>query len=246
MITHTKVLRLIGMIGVTLWLAGCGESGSQPVLFPEIQFVVGLAPCEVGQPCPAQAQVMAELEVGGVSHKVPSPLLVTSNFQLLAENAAPPYAGKFTLVPPQQAGAPVRDVQVKLIVTGQTTQTGFSSGVGVPAIVGAFTGTLPPPAEEVRFDVCVPLLTPGTCFGAGDSGVFGVPFQGTIGDAAQTHLLSTAVPSIFFLENAVDTVNGIFTLIPFTGQELVAQLFINGAFKQTQSGTHDVIIRQDL
>ncbi len=234
------------MIGMALWLAGCGESGSQPVLFPEIQFAVGLAPCEVGQACPPQAQFVAELEVGGVSHKVSSPLLDTSSFQLFAENAAPPYAGKFTLVPPQQADAPVRDIQVRLIVTGQTTQTGFTSGVAVPAVVGAFTGTLPPPAEEVRFDVCVPLLTPGTCFGAGDSGIFGLPFQGTIGDAAQTHLLSTAVPSIFFLENAVDTVNGIFTLSPFTGQYLVAQLFLNGAFKQTQSSIHDVVIRQDL
>ena len=53
-------------------------------------------------------------------------------------------------------------------------------------------------------------------------------------------------PSIYFLEGAQDSVNAVFRLAPTTGQTLVARLFINGVLEQTQSGTEDVLIRQDL
>lgn len=238
MMTHTGTLRILVTVGFGLWLAGCGTSGPQPVLFPEIHFQV--------QPT-GQSVFTAELEVGGVLHKFSDPaqpdgmlhFTATSNFNFFVEKAPPPYAGKFTL----KGG---NDLVVTLSVTGQTTQTGQTSGVGTTTVVGSFSDTLPPPALEVRFDVCVPSLTPGTCFGSGDSGVFGPTFQGNVGDSAQTHLLNAAVPSIYFLENAAESVNGVFTLIPFTGQDLLAQLFLNGALKQTQSGSEDVIIRQDL
>jgi hypothetical protein len=90
------------------------------------------------------------------------------------------------------------------------------------------------------------LLTPGTCFTEGDSGVFGLPFTATVGDAFQTHLLGSLTPSVYFLEGARESANGVFRLAPVTGQTLVGQLFINGSLRQTQANTEDVVVREDL
>ncbi|MGD0947282.1 MAG: hypothetical protein ABSA52_07605 [Candidatus Binatia bacterium] len=221
--------------------AGCGTTGSSPTLYQEVQFQV--------LPSGQSTFTVNELDVGGVRHTFPAGTSFTasSTFYFYFENAPPPYSGTFTL----ESGG---DVTVKLFITptnsAKASDTTSGPGSTVTVSTGASPSSMPatpiPPTEEVRFDVCVPSLTPGTCFTQGDSGIFGLPFTGTVGDAFQTHLLSGFTPSIYFLEGAQENANGVFRLTPVTGDTLVVQLFINGSLRQTQANTKDVVVKQNL
>jgi hypothetical protein len=177
----------------------------------------------------------------------------TSSFDFYFENAPPPYSGTFTVT----GGG---NVAVTLTVTGQKSVGPLETSDGEPLVVesGSLTpGITPgPPRQEIRFDVCVPSVTAGTCFTSGDAGIPGLFFSGSISDASITHsLVLNAVtralpttPSIYFLEGAQDSVNAVFRLAVVTGQTLVVQLFIDGALEETgSSATSDgVHIRRDL
>ena len=220
---------------------GCGTTGPEPTLYPEVQFQV--------HPSGQSTFTVKELDLGGVRHTFPAgtSFTATSTFYFYFENAPPPYSGTFTL----ESGG---DITVFLLVTPtgnpEVSDTASGPGSTVTVSTGVSPSPMPatpiPPTEEVRFDVCVPLLTPGTCFTEGDSGVFGLPFTATVGDAFQTHLLGSLTPSVYFLEGARESANGVFRLAPVTGQTLVGQLFINGSLRQTQANTEDVVVREDL
>jgi hypothetical protein len=224
---------------------GCGTTGSRPTLYPEVKFRV--------QTEGGSTFTVDEFVVGlpsnpavAVQHTFPpgTTFTQTSDFSFYFENAAPPYTGSFSLVSGGNIG-------VTLTVSDKSYEPVWTSGVGTTAVVTSSQQPMPTPiapTQEVRFDVCVPLLTPGTCFiTQGDSGLFGKTFTGTVGDASQTHELNGSTPSIYFLEDAQESADGVFTLDQ-TGSVLVAQLFINGTLRQTQTGagTKNVIIRQDL
>lgn len=224
---------------------GCGTTGSRPTLYPEVRFHV--------HPNGGSTFTVDELIVGlpssaaqvTVRHTFPpgTVFTATSDFDFYFENAAPPYTGSFSLV----SGG---NIDVTLMVSDKSYDDASTSGVGTTAVVTSSQQAMPTPiapTQEVRFDVCVPFLTPGTCFTAGDSGLFGKSFTGTVGDASQTHQLNGSTPSIYFLEGAQESADGVFRLDQ-TGSVLVAQLFINGTLRQTQTGagTKDAVIRQDL
>jgi hypothetical protein len=235
---------------------GCGTSGSRPAVYPEVRFEV--------QPRPATVAFRVdELVAGGVRHTFPADTVftATNTFFFYLENAPPPYSGTFTVCT-VDGRCPATDtsgnnIHVKLFVPGPTEAREFNADTDAPGITQATvaSGSSPvvtPPTQEVRFDVCVSSAGSATCSATGDAGAFDLTFSGNLGDALQTHLLVSPdgtyprTPSIYFLENAQDSVNAVFRLAPTTGQTLVARLFINGALQQTQSGTKDVIIRQDL
>jgi hypothetical protein len=251
MITRARFLWIIAALLSTL-NGGCGTSGSAPTLYPEVSFAV--------QPSGA-AEFTAELMDNGVTHTFSDPaspdgtlhFKVTTIFTFFLENAAPPYQGVFTL----QGG---EGIDVTLTVPGQPGAGPFPTcGVGStltlpsgqcePGPLNATPGTPSalPATQEIRFDVCVPSLTPGTCFTSGDVGIDRA-YSGSVGDPFQTHVLSGTTPSIYFLEGAQDSVNGVFTLASVTGDTLVVQLFIDGALEQTGSSatSNGVRIRQDL
>jgi hypothetical protein len=255
MITRARFLWIVAALLSTL-NGGCGTSGSRPTLYPEVSFVV--------QPS-GPAEFTAELMANGVTHTFSDPaspdgtlhFKVTTLFTFFFEDAAPPYQGIFTL----QGG---ERIDVTLTVPGQLSAGPFPTcGVGStltlpsgrcePGPLNATPGTPParPATQEIRFDVCVPLVTPGACFTSGDVGI-DKSYTGSVGDASQTHLLSGTTPSIYFLEGAQDNVNAIFRLTQVTGDTLVVQLFIDGALEQTDSKTGSsatsdgVHIRQDL
>jgi hypothetical protein len=189
-----------------------------------------------------------ELVAGGVRHTFPADMVFTTNapFFFYFENAPPPYSGTFTLL----SGA---NVHVRLFVPGTTEVHEFNADTEAPEVTTVTVSSGPSPVvtaptQEVRFDVCVPSATPGTCFTSGDAGVPNLPFNGNLGDAFVTYLLNGLTPSIYFLEGARDNVNAIFRLGPVTGDALMVQLFINGALEQTGSSASSdgVIIQQDL
>jgi hypothetical protein len=221
---------------------GCGTTGSKPTLYPEVRFHV--------EPTGGSTFTVDEFVVGlasspavTVRHTFPpgTVFTATSGFDFYFENAAPPYTGSFSLV----SGG---NIDVTLTVSDKLYDDVSTSGVGTTAAVTSSQQPMPTPiapTQEVRFDVCVPFLTPGTCFTQGDSGLFGKAFSGTLGDVYQTHGLNGSTPSIYFLEGAQENASAVFRLVQ-TGPMFVAQLFINGTLRQTHANTQDVIIRQDL
>jgi hypothetical protein len=103
----------------------------------------------------------------------------------------------------------------------------------------------------VRFDVCAPAPTSGSCSTTNapglppvPAGLFGIPYTGQIGDQYMSHLLQDSptdtnpprtTPAIYFLQNARDSANGLFGSL--SGQFLQAQLFVNNQLEQTEAGT---------
>jgi hypothetical protein len=232
MMKPSSLLLCVCGLVATLSVA-CGTSGSKPTSFPEVRFRVRPS---------GTAKFTAELRTNGVRHTFPAGTTFTasSNFDFYLEGAAPPYGGTFTLAPDSPGG-----LDVVLTVTGQSEQTATADAAHPEAVVGDATAAAPP-SLEVRFHVCLPLTDFSTCFSSSDPGVSGVTFNGSVGDPFNTYLLFGTTPSIYYLEGARDTVNGVFALQPSTGQVLVAQLFINGQLIDTASGTHDVLLKKNL
>lgn len=222
------VCGLVASLGVA-----CGTSGSEPTSYPEVRFRVRPS---------GTAKFTAALRTNGILHSFPAgtTFTATSNFDFYLEGAAPPYGGTFTLTPDSPGG-----FEVVLTVTGQSEQTAAADAAHPEAVVGS-TAPATPPSSETRFHVCLPLQDFSTCFGSSDPGVFGVTFNGSVGDPYNTYILFGTTPSIYYLEGARETVNGVFALQPSTGQTLVAQLFINGKLIQTESGAHDVLLKENL
>ncbi len=219
--------------GIVMLSAGCGTSGSRAPQFAEVRFQV--------RPTGKSVFTAELMSANGATHTFGgAEFTATSFFDFVLENATPPYSGTFTL----KTGG---DIVVVMSFADQTI-TGQTSGIGTQARVSNGTsGSTPGPASpEVRFDVCAPSASPTTCFQPDDSGIFGLPFSGTIGDASTTHLVNGVTPSIYFLEGAQNNVSGVFALNPFTGQNLLAQLFLDGQLKQSESGSHDVLVNENL
>jgi hypothetical protein len=221
-------------------ISGCGTSGSDPVQYPEVHFGV--------HPAGQSTFTVDRLIGGGVSHfsGTKPEFTATGAFDIVLENAAPPYQGAFTLV----SGDQLTVTLTVISPTGQTIVSDATSPNKLTAIVstgGVVPVATPAPANpEVRFDVCAPLANETACSVAGSVGTFGVLFTGTLGDPSTSHLLNGATPTIYFLENPQDTVNAVFTRQPQVGVLLVAQLFFNDVLQQTQANASNVIIKQDL
>lgn len=238
-----------------LGLWSCGQSGSDPVQFPEVRFEV--------HPAGQSTFRVDSLIASGVSHSsvVGQEFTATSSFNFVLENAAPPYVGSFTLTSGDQ-------ITVTLSVIGQFGQTQVSdaTAVGKPTATvvtctastnpptnnppGCSVPTNPPPSNpEARIDVCAPFTVPGSCSTTsttGDVGAFGVLFSGTLGDLFTSHVLIGATPTIYFLEAPQDSVNAVFVRQVITGDLLVASLFFNGVFQQTQATANQVVLSQDV
>lgn len=220
---------------------GCGQSGSDPVVYPEVRFEV--------RPAGQSTFRVDSLIGGGVSHAsvTGQDFIAVGPFDFVLENAAPPYQGIFTLV----SGDQITVTVTVMSITGQT-QVSDATAPGKPTAMVLTGGPAPsmtpgPGNPEVRFDVCAPLRD-GTSCSTMDStvGSFGVLFTGTLGDPFISHLLSGTTPTIYFLEGPRDTVNGVFTRQPPVGALLLAQLFINGTLKQSGASVNDVVLKQDL
>lgn len=246
---------------------GCGTSGSNPIEFPEVHFAV--QPQQGGQ----TVFTVDELIASGVTHNLGQSFVATSTFEIILENAAPPYHAVFSRPACDQPPC-AADITVTISVIAQTGQTQVSDmtfpgkdsavldcvptmGVapGVQCMGGGMPPTTPPagtppptpgtPTVEARFDVCAPSPNATTCFTATDSGIFGIAFSGTIGDLFTTHLLNGTTPSIYFLEDPSHSINAVFRS-GVLNQPLLAEMYINGLLRKAGSGTSDIVFRQDL
>jgi hypothetical protein len=249
-------LRSLAVLVITAILtiggAGCGTSGSNPVEFAEVHFDVK----------PSGQFTVTSLLAGGVRHSSieGQTFATTSTFTIILENAAPPYQGVFTRLPDSN------ELTVTVSVIAPRGQTSVSdvtlpdkdtavitcmAASDAPAGIHCMGGEPPMPEPtlaanpEIRFDVCAPSPNASSCFTPGDSGFPGIAFSGTLGDLLTTHLLGGMTPTIFFLEGASHSINAVFRS-SVVDQALLAQLFLNGALRQSRSGSGDVVIREDL
>lgn len=207
---------------VIFTITGCGTSGSEPVLYPEVRFEV--SPAQGGQP-PFRF-VVERFVIGGVLHTDLSGTTFTSTgvFRFVFENAPPPYTGTFR----QVGGTAITvhllqegtGIETSQTTSGDQTQCGTAASsdpscIVNPSIFGPQPTLIALPNPEVRFDVCAPLVPSGSCLmirvcsnnpvqvcvsdadcsGGSCSpvpGRFDVPFSGVIGDPFVTYLLGTA------------------------------------------------------
>jgi len=233
MMTRLPRFVLIGAMLAAV-AAGCGTSGSRPTTHPEVRFRVRPS---------GQTRFSVVMVTNGVRHEFPGTVFtISSDFDFYFENTAPPYGGTF-VVEADEFGN-YGDLEVVLSVSGQSEQTVSADPVTRTAVVGTVTNGVPP-TQEIRFETCVPLPPSTTCTAAEDP-VFGLPMNATIGDPFTSHVSFGNAPSIYYLEGAIDSVHGVFSLQPSAGYILVAKLFINNQLQQTESGHGDVSLKQNL
>ena len=98
---------------------------------------------------------------------------------------------------------------------------------------------------DVRFEVCVP-VSGSSCSVAGDPAttIFGRVVNGSVGDIESTFLVTDETPAVYFLNTAKHNASAIFRAA--ADEFLQTQLFVNNGLRDTQSGTRDVILREDL
>jgi len=224
---------------------GCGESGSNPILYPEVRFQV--EPLEGTATFEVESLAGGQIEYTSLAGTV---YTATSIFNFVFEGAGPPYSGRF-----KQVGDGA--IRVRLVVTGGGPDLfRVSEGPGTTVTVQTVSDnppTLRRPNPEVRFDVCAPVPGVFSCWvDDPQPGTFGIQFNGTIGDIDNTFQLGQrsaadpipTTPSVYFLQKPVEAVSGVFRST--NSNELVARLFINGTQESVAAGTQDVVVRKDL
>lgn len=226
-------------------VSGCGESGSDPPLYPEVQFEV--------RPRSGKAKFVVEsLTAENVVHNEfpdpadpsrPTEFTTTGLFSFYLLNAAPPYSGRFR--------ATEGEIEVTLYVRGK--QEGIRGEESNGTVVVP-PGAPPPPAntspsKEIRIDVCGVLANQASgsssCNTAADPpGTFGIVYDGSVGDPYITRTAQGPTPAVYFLENAEATVNGVFTASP--GGHLNVFLIIDHDVHDIASGRENVSVREDI
>jgi hypothetical protein len=246
------------LAGATLVAAaGCGTTGANPILYPEVRFSVEQTP---DTPSTGQATFTVEtLQAGGVSHPSISGHTFVAPFSFVLENAAPPYRGSFkrpangaeitvtvTVIAQIAETEPAQDTTPAKDTVRVSCDRVTNTTLGILCVPVA-TDPSPAPAAnpEVRFDVCALLPGTGSCSTTDDPpGLFGIPFSGTLGDLLTSHAVDGLTPRIFFLEGAQHNTAARF--LAATSQILEAQLFVNGQLQSPTAIGSDVTIQKDL
>jgi hypothetical protein len=251
------------MLGLTV--CACGTSGSSPPVLPEVHFLV----TPLGSPA---SFTVGSIVTGGLSHpSIENQEYddIIGPVDFVVEGANPPYSGTFsrTLGSSHQIRVELSFVQPRGFVPDIRDTKETSVAVDTVTVMSAPGPTPRPPALETRVDLCVPAPGTFTCLttdptgksAVTDPGTPGQPFSGSLGDAFSTHLVAGAVqctsntctnelprsPTIYFLENAQESVIGVFQ--PLTGgQVVVVRLYLNGVLNQGVAGGENVVVRTDL
>ena len=224
----------------------------------------------------AQFQVAA-LQAGAVHHTslCHRTFTTTGPFSFFLLNAAPPYAGVFR----QIGGTGIRvtmrvEGQSEVVRFSSGAVPAFLHAQTEDDVADLLSpDTLQcaaedMPAAELRFEVCSPIndidclveqdgemdeneeaSNDDPAVAASRHGAFGVEYQGAIGDADVSYLLSTTggpltTPSIHFLNGAHDIVNAVIRSVE--GQALHVRFYRNAQPAQVKTGTQDIVIREDL
>lgn len=226
----------------TAWLAGCGESGSNPPELPEIRFEImpllgGTVRFEI-----------VEVRAGGVVFRslAGQAIQAVAAVNVFVENAAAPFSIMVRLLESNP-------VLVRYRLTGSSGPgSAVVDAVGVPVVVGAPDLPGVPARPEARVDVCAPASGSTECTVFDGNGTFGVALSGSLGDTEVTRLLGrpsteepeAATPAIFFFAQPRDTVAAIVRAAD--SRFLRARLWLDGRLVAEDSGTGNAVVRADL
>jgi len=147
------------VIVILVAAAGCGTSGSSPILYHEVRFQVEPANSGIGQATFSVISLNADGVPFGFANG--TTFTTTGAFNFYLDGAAPPYSATFV----QQGDAPIL-VSVFIdrnLVSGDNVSTGPGSTVTVGPIDLGTPGPPAPAGPLVRFDVCAPFPGLGTC-----------------------------------------------------------------------------------
>ncbi|MBI4514626.1 MAG: hypothetical protein HY699_02265 [Deltaproteobacteria bacterium] len=245
-----SLARRITAMFVVILLAGCGESGTNPLRAREANFrVKGVT----GTPF----RLVEILASNGPPHLFDPPreLLAPHTFILL--NAGPNTTDTPGLPP---------DPQVRATFSGNPTATndvtielrlGFEENlVAPPAVIAAGTEqevsvatngpqpALDASAPEIRLEVCTQTNPPSTLCSEQTGSQNEIPFTANIGDETSTFLpcgdtrLCTA-PTMFYFEAPQRTVSAIISKAVRDDQVILANLYLNGTFRSAARATRD-------
>jgi hypothetical protein len=244
-----RFLRLL-TLGAACFLAGCGQSGSNPEVVREIRFTVVSAD---GAASDVGFEIQ-EVAAGGLSYTslAGQRLSTVGVFSVFIEGADTPFRMKVVQRGPHPlivraglTGGPFPTPSPDEINEAVTTGDGTTAIVGKPNLV------VKPSNLEVRVDVCSPLQGE-TCGFPGELGVPGVDFSGTIGDVFITHLIGrlsgldvpVTAPAVFFLHTPHGTVSSV--LRSNAGQPLAGSIVIDGRPVTSHQSKDDVVLKSDI
>ncbi len=267
-------LRTSLLITLPLLLLACGESGSEPEQFSEVQYRV----VQDG----GGTFALLSLSAGGFQRRLAANAVYSTQgpVRLMVEGAPGPYSaelcrrsgGDMTVFFTADSSTLPGQVRLTFETAGQSgvcrdlaaACTADPSGascvsdgncaagevcekrlaIEYPALSGALASQrFADP--DVRFEVCEPSgASPCSVRGEPPTTLFGRVMSGSVGDIASTYLVGDEIPSIYFLNSAKHNVSAIFRAA--ADEFLQVQLFVNDTLRDTQSGTEDVIIREDL
>jgi len=269
-----NTIRRLALLVLPLVCLACGETGSEPELYSEVQFRVS----QDG----GGTFSLRSLSAGGQRRRI-SPDAVYSTIgpvRFLVEGAPGPYSAEFC----RRSGGDMAvaftadstnlpgQVRLNFETAGIAGHCVATSALCGPTSTGAAclrdadcssgeacekrlsivfpqgsvdVDALPEADPDVRFETCVPIGTqPCTVAGDPPTTVYGRVVGGSVGDIASTYLVSDETPSVYFLFGARAGVNGIFRA---AGDEVVqVQLYVDNRLRATESGNRDVVIRRDL
>ncbi len=267
-------LRTSLLVALPLLLLACGESGSQPEQFSEVQYRV--------QQDGGGTFALLSMSAGGFQRRLVADTVYSTQgpVRFMVEGAPGPYSaelcrhsgGDMTVVFTADSSNLPGQVRLTFETAGQSGLCRSSAVACMPDPSGAsclsdtdcaaeevcekrLAIEYPPGSgalatkgfadPDVRFEVCVPVSgTSCSVGGAPPTTVFGRSVLGSVGDLGATYLVGDDSPSVYFLNSAKHNVSAIFRAA--ADEFLQVQLFVNGALRDTQSGTKDVIIREDL
>jgi hypothetical protein len=243
-LTVERISRIaVARLGL-IWLvacAGCGTSGEQPPVLPELRIIVSP---EAG----ANAQFeLIDVQSSGqrFTSLAGQTIAIRAPFNIIVLNARAPYG-----VTVRQVGD--GPIGVKLLTVGGSGPERTTAGPE-PLFVGTAQATLVQARPEVRFDICAPAAGQSSCSIVDGSGDFGPSFSGSIGDPFGTRLVGpsgstqepdVATPTVFFFQNPRFNVNGIFR--SFNRRLLQVQLWINGSLEDADLDDADAVVGSDI
>lgn len=231
------------LLAMSLSIAACGKSGSQPPVLPEARFEIlphlgGSARFEIVD---VQAAGQRFTSLAGI------PITTLGRINVFVDNSFGPFGMTLRLLDDDP-------VEVRFGLAGVVNDTlvRVVDTPGEEVFVGTPVETLTQARPEVRVDACAPFPEDTACSAFDGLSLFGAPLSGSIGDPEATRLLGrpsadepeVGSPSIFFYQNATSDIAAI--IRANDNRFLRVRLWIDGALKDESGNTGNVIVKSDL
>jgi hypothetical protein len=231
------------LLAMSLVIAACGESGSNPPALPQARFEVlpqagGSARFEIVD---VQAGGLRFTSLAGI------PITTLGRFNVFVDNSFGPFGMTIRILDDD----PV-EVRYGLAGVINDTLVRVVDLPGVDVFVGSAAESLVNARPEVRVDACAPFPGQTACSPFDGLSLFGAALSGSIGDPEATRLLGRAAPdepevsspSIFFYAKAKRDIAAI--IRANDSRFLRVRLWVDGLLRDEVANTGNVVVKSDL